>query len=572
MSDKKTDNDSPPEDTASNAGVQIGRVEGEQVNIGDITGRDKTTVSDVQDAAVATGGSAAATRGGIAISGNVGRDLVISVGNTELSLPLTLQVTIGFIIMAVTVLIGLVSYNTSIALAPTPTLTPTLIPPMDETGFNIAVAEFALAGEAATQPDLAKAGLDVGNWLAGGIKDEKVLYPTIHATVREPDKVGLIPGEDREIRAVNAARYADDNNVNILIYGIITGSHSGYFVEPEFYVSWRGFDYGSEVAGPGQLGRQVSIQLPFENPDKNDLNNELKIRRRVLHHVVYGLGYFYYNKNIEAFDEFDDASSETAGEGLEVVHLLKGAAKLMASDYLKADPIKRAEFLNEAANAFSQAITLNPNYARSYLGLGAVALQQATIYNMDGTDIAQVVPTRLIEAKDWYTASLSAGDQPPLPYVLVKANFGLGQIHLVGYEFTQPNWSGTEARSFLNQVVDAYNAEPTAELIWFAGEAQALLCRLNEIDKKWAKMSSECQKAIETLRDVQPESKRIKISIAHYYVRAACAEKKQKHFDQAREFYNKAIDAGRGYVSAEELARWQTAHDQVEEGDSCHGI
>ena len=502
----------------------------------------------------------------VAVNSGPGLNAVVS---AALALPFALKVTIGFTAIAVIALIGLVSYNTSIALAPPPTLTPASIPPMDETGFNIAVAEFDLVGDAARQPALATAGLEVGQWLTNGIKDEKVLYPTILAAVREPDKVGLMAGEDRPSREMNAARYAHDNNVNILIYGVISGSHNNYFVEPEFFISWRGFDYGSEVKGPNRLGKPVAIQLPFADPDRNTLNNELKARRRVLHHLIYGLGFFYYNKHREAFAEFEAASNEPAGATVEVVYLLKGAARLMASDYLKADPGQRAEYLAEAAAAFSQAQALNPNYARSYLGLGAVALQQATIYNAEGTDIVQVIPTRLTEAEDWYTASLQAGDQPPLAYVPVKAKFGLGQIHLVGYEFTQPNWSGAEARRHLNQVIAANQAEPSAELAWFAGEAQALLCRLNGLEEQWAAMSTACQEAIEILRTVRPASQRVTISIARYYIWAACAEKNQQHFDQAREFYRQAIKTGQGYVSDQELGHWQAQLEQVEEGEAC---
>jgi nucleoside phosphorylase/tetratricopeptide (TPR) repeat protein len=440
-------------------------------------------------------------------------------------------------------------------------------------GFNIAVAEFSVTGQAA-EDFPAKTGWEVSDWLARGIEADRALHPDIMVNeLWGPDEMGVIPGENREDRAAHAERLADKYHINILIYGVITGHQNNYFVEPEFFVAWEGFDYASEVAGPDQLGRQVPIQLPFEDPDKNNLNNELKARRRVLQHVVYGLGYFYYtndnNQNyIEAFEEFEDAANEPAGN-LEVVYLLKGAAKLLNADDLKADPAQRAQTLNVAAEAFYRAYQLNPDYARSYLGLGAVALQQATTYNPAGTDIIAADNTRLLEARDWYLASLRAGDQPELAYVPFKAVHGLGQTHFVGYGYGF-GWSKAAARSYLNLVINQYDdlGRPP-EVAWFAGDAHSLLCWLNYFDGLWAETSQECRQAIDILGNLKPDSARIHRAIALDWLWVACAQKKLKNFDQARQAYDQAINIGQRYVSAETLAGWQAARDRVEEGDSC---
>jgi hypothetical protein len=55
---------------------------------------------------------------------------------------------------------------------------------------------------------------------------------------------------------------------------------------------------------------------------------------------------------------------------------------------------------------FARAYEINPNYARSYLGLGAVALQQAILSEPVDVD-------KLGIALDYYVASRNAPDQPP---------------------------------------------------------------------------------------------------------------------------------------------------------------
>lgn len=425
-----------------------------------------------------------------------------------------LVATIIFLLLALIVIQIFIQPNgVATSISPIPTSTP--IPPMDEEDFNIAVATFSLAGEAATEPGLAEAGLNIADWLTDGIKDEKVLHPTIHATVREPDKVGLILGQDRETRALNAAQYANNNNVNILVYGVITGTNQNFFVEPEFYVNWLGFDYASEVAGPDQLGQRVPISSSLKALQKNDLNIELMSRRRVLHHVIYGLGYFFYNNHTEAFEEFDDASGEATDGGLEVVHLLKGAAKMR--EYNTA-PCAKSDALMQAHAAFTQAYQLNASYARSYLGLGSVAMEQAKIFNTECTGVVGVKPDKLLEARNWFSGSLNlkSDDQSTPTPVQVKAAFSIGQVNLLGSQQDPTgSWSKAEARRLFQQAADAYQPGQRPDLVWVAGQAHANLGYLADLDKDWLTVFCECQRAIEILNTL-PDKNLVADEIALY--------------------------------------------------------
>ncbi len=442
-------------------------------------------------------------------------------------------------------------------------------------GFNIAVAEFGITGQAA-ENFLAKTGWEVSDWLARGIEADRALHPDIMVNeLWGPDEMGVVPGENREDRAAHAERLADKYHINILIYGVITGNQNNYFVEPEFFVAWEGFDYASEVAGPDQLGRQVPIQLPFENPDKNNLNNELKARRRVLQYVVYGLGYLYYtndnNQNyLEAFEEFDDASNESAGN-LEVVHLLKGAAQLLYADDLKANPTQRAETLNTAAKSFSRAHQLNPDYARSYLGLGSVVLQQAITYNLTGTDIITANNTRLLEARDWYSASLRADDQPTLAYYIpIKAYYGLGQVNLAGYKFNLPGWSDAEARRSFNQVIITWHKEANqaSDLTWFVGNAHFNLGLLAGWVEDWDAVIVECNESQRILNQI--EINRPLEPITYCYEGLGLAYEKKGKLTEACDAYSQAIQmVGRINMPADDQQRWQTNLDRLKEKGVC---
>lgn len=420
----------------------------------------------------------------------------------------------------ITILLLLLTTAGSLWQRVTATPTPRTIMP---DGFNIAVAQFGMTGEVAGQIP-ADSGWSVADWLARSIEGERSQHPDIMVNeIWGPDKVGVIAGEDQGVRAANAAQFAENYNVNILIYGIITGSQSNYELKPEFYVAWHGFDYASEVAGPEQLGRPISLQFPFENPDKNELNNELKARRRVLHHVVYGLGYFYFNNYTDAFKEFNDASGEAVGAELEVVHLLKGAAKI--GEY-SAAPCKSNAALMQAQDAFTQAFQLNPNYGRSYLGLGSVALEQAKIFNADCTGAVMVKPDKLLEARNWFSDTLnlkSAGQSTPTP-VQVKATFNLGLVNLLGYQAPMGKWSKAEARRFFQQAATAYQPGQRPDLVWVAGQAHANLGYLAKLDEDWLTMFCEYRRAVEILNTL-PAERSVKAKITFYQQEIAFVRK-----------------------------------------------
>lgn len=428
-------------------------------------------------------------------------------------------------------------------LLPAPTVAPTPLPPMPSSGFNIAVAQFTPLDEDADDA-LAQASQDLSQWLYRFMQRKADDLPaSLAPSLRGPDHIEPIPGADRAARAAKADEVARDLNATILIYGVVSAGADGYAVQPEFYVSEQGFSYGSEVTGPNRLGQAVPFSPPLgEARTLHQVNLELEVRAEALADLVRGLAHFYVADYDQAYLEFQ-AATQVPGwqpeEGQEVAYVMMGAAQLLAADELKAAQQaaaregraqevsaiqeQRRRALEGAVAAFAAAQRLNPDYARSYLGLGAASLQQATNLSPDGT-VQAVDPLKLGEAEAWYAGSRGAADQPPLANVGVKADYGLGQIHLVGYEFELDGWAAAEARRYLNQVVSAYDPEGAPEVTWFVGAAHALLGHLDYLEGDWPAMAAECRQAVDILSSISDASARLEAMIAENEARIAWAE------------------------------------------------
>jgi hypothetical protein len=108
-----------------------------------------------------------------------------------------------------------------------------------------------------------------------------------------------------------------------------------------------------------------------------------------------GLAYFSVRNYDSAAGEFQnaiDTPSWETNEGQEVAYLLLGTVWLRSWDLLQ-----NPDVLPKASDAFNEAYEINPNYARNYLGLGAIAIAQAQIPNEAGTGIGAVEKAKLLE-------------------------------------------------------------------------------------------------------------------------------------------------------------------------------
>lgn len=473
---------------------------------------------------------------------------IVVINNSGIPLSIGLTAVI-FGVIAVTILM--------MSKLPRPT------PPMGPDGFNVAVAEFAMVdsnGKVTSSEISSKFSDGLFTTIAN---ETRQLPAALQVGLRGPNDVGIV-GDDEK-----ASMTAQHWKATMLIYGRIELDSKGlYQVEPRFYITDTSFSYGSEVTGPDYLGQPVT-GLTLDPKKQFEFNTKLNARTQALQSIVQGLAYFSIRDYETAADKFqnalstpywgqDDDKDKTNNEGREVAYLLLGAVQLRAWDL-----IQNPEPLPKAAAAFDEAYNLDSNYARSYLGLGGVAIAQAQILNETRTGIGGVDNDKLTEGINWYSAALNQ-NQPPQAYIPTKAAFGLGQAHLLSYEFHIIEGSEKLAQKYFQQVIDKYQTDQVSDLAWFAAHAHAGLGRLVGLNSDWITMSSEYRQAIKILEGMQPNPPQL--WIARFWSMAGFAEVQQNHLDVAQEYYDKAIKLGTGTVSEAELKSWQEALDWIKKG------
>lgn len=452
---------------------------------------------------------------------------------------------------------------------PTPTPSPT---PLPEQSFNIAVAEFTMRDGSGAMT-MSPVSEEFSSWLFNSIDTEaRNLLDTLSFQTRGPDHIEPIFGTDEPTRMINAASIANDNNATILVYGFIEESEGegAYSVSIEFYVSEEGFNYGSEIAGADRLGKPINFTFPINNTNQSDINDDLYGRTIALTHIVEGLGKFHLGRYEIAAADFNWAATRVQDweedEGKEVAYLLEGAAWLRAYD-----PCTDPEYLSDALTAFENASQLNNEYARNYLGLAAVKIEQAIQYD-ENCNITAVDDAILITAESDYLESLRLDGLNPTEsaFIPVKASFGLGQIYLLRYEHvmtTEEEWR--EAQAAFEQVIENFNAhDQPIDLAWFAANAHAHLGRLLGHINEWELMIDEMSQAIEILNRLPGNY--IRGWEARYLSWIGLAQSRLMENEAAIRSYEQAIEAGsgNGYVANTELDAWRDKIAQLMEEDT----
>lgn len=444
-------------------------------------------------------------------------------------------------------------------------------PVMPEGAFNIAVAQFISADDTTHWVDEATAQR-LSNILFGSI--QRKIRQNQGIVLWEPAQAGPISGSDPLIRAANAEKIAPAKNMSLLIYGVIRPTAEGYQLEPEFYISPEGFTYAPELLGPNKFGRAILVRSELlNNPSNRAIAAELDTQLEVesFQQLILGLADFYDGEYNQAYLKFALAADIIAED--EVIYLLMGAAKLRA--YGPGLP-EGESLLLAASKAFSRAAQINPNYARSYLGLGAVAMQQAV--RPDPVDEAE-----LTQAERWYQVGLNLPDQPPSAHIPIKSYYGLGQVYWYRYQpditydrnqlcpyilnSVAPDPAADQARHYYQAVFDGYQANPSNELAWFAGHALAQAGWIEGSQGNWAGMTANSQEAIRVLsRMAAPPQD----WIALYWSWAAEAEICLNNLAKACNFFERALLAGenvdparRRAFTGEQLVEWQAQLDRL---------
>lgn len=446
----------------------------------------------------------------------------------------------------------------------------TRVTPLPEGGFNVVIADFATLDEQGT-PIRLDLGTQISMALFETLKIETAqLPPALRPNIRGPDEV---PPIDDGMGEANVEAIAREHNATILIYGVVQTTSNGYQVELGFEIPAQEFNYGSEIIGPTRLGEPIPFSI--DSGGKYQTNETLDARTLALRYLVSGLAYFSINDYERAVVEFRSAANAQnwlPEDGKEVAQMFVGTALLR--DY---DPITGPEQnLIEARLVLSDAIKSNPDYARSYLVLGAIAREEAVLHGDSCS--GQVTTKKLAEAEKWYTQSLNAPDQAPNAYIPAKAYFGLGQINLLIFcnQFPGAVEAKEKAADDYSQVIEFYEkAGKPIDLAWFAGFSYAERGWLASNEEDWETMLRDTNNAIEILRTLPGEI--IRKWLAREYAQKGSAEKELCLLDAARTSYQQALiqadEAEENSVSVGEQEQWKAElemlEDKILKGGTC---
>ena len=328
--------------------------------------------------------------------------------------------------------------------------------------FRIAVAGFAEKGQTGKSDLGMQLAEDVYLRLSENFSDVDL---GVVVTVWGPSQVGMIGGRNRQERADAAAQLAEKINADIVIYGSVDTSEMWWEVAPEFYVAAHNFYQAEEIVGQYEIGHPFRVIGDQGPATRLEINNHLATRTGVLFRITMGLVHFQLQQYETALETFDTALMLTGAED-------KGVRQVL---YLWLGNAAGRMFDLDAAETYhQQAIELDPDYARPYVGLAGVYYLRALQPFQESLDPVDIYAMWLHTAIDTYRQALQAEHQPPLSDIETKVHFGLGQC------YTMLVYSGNElyfdaAIAEFKAVIAAYNDGTNPRVRELAAEAHARL-------------------------------------------------------------------------------------------------
>jgi tetratricopeptide (TPR) repeat protein len=288
----------------------------------------------------------------------------------------------------------------------------------------------------------------------------------------------LVWGPAQNVGMVDVGNAADRShalNADVLVYGVLRQVNDKLWrLEPQFYLApeanaERGVE---ELTGTHALGNRLDFRR--DPASQRDVTQALHARLEALSQMIIGLSYLSWG-NQEGYQRSAETLAKAALEskwaqqdddsGQEVLYLFLGNAYLSWAYTLDGAAPERPSLLLQARDAFSTAVRLNANYARSLTGLGNAYYQLAR--PADNMDQCAWQWDLLDEAGSAFQSALDAppADKPPASYTDLRAHFGLGR-----YFFYQAGCNNAElldvARQHYEQVMDEFSRipQPSAQI------------------------------------------------------------------------------------------------------------
>ena len=311
--------------------------------------------------------------------------------------------------------------------------------------IKIAVAEFVV-----TEAHLAPAAkaISQANYAAirKNIDQIKQEFSNVSMDVWPPDQTPAITN------AADAEAVAGKINADIVIYGVVSpGSQPETVVfEPRMYVAKDSVFGLPEFIGEEVWGSPVEW-LTGEGTEaqfkRDQLTQNLFLpRAKGLVYAIYGVWKYQtgdYDASVGLFHKAVESASQDDGEALSVWQLWLGNAE------------GKLHHFDAASQAYKDALTARPGYARAYIGQGEAAIAQA---NLNGV-------VNIQDFLNYANARLGlalASAHPVSADIEAKADFNFGRIAQTKYKHFLVDRSAnfSEAWNRYQDVVTAFKTNP----------------------------------------------------------------------------------------------------------------
>ena len=313
--------------------------------------------------------------------------------------------------------------------------------------INVAISDFrgTAAGDDArgTATSLAESLEDqLAETLSVGNGEELIVE------VLGPGDVGRLAGDTPEERAEAARERAAELSAHVLVDGDLVQSEDESELRLSLYLSPSLLPNAEELVGQYELGQVASVTGDIaRNPVlRKDLRDGVLRRVDALVDLIAALGYYSQDRFDEArahLDKVAAAGNDALPDGGALVHLMQGNVAL------------RSERLDDAETHYKEALELQPDYARAYVGLAEVEFLRSE--GNTGCMAGEVDVEGVREAVASYLDAKGASGQPSVGDVAPKADFGLGRsLWCLSHTRATDDWSVAEGH--FTDVVDEYES------------------------------------------------------------------------------------------------------------------
>lgn len=293
-----------------------------------------------------------------------------------------------------------------------------------------------------------------------------------------------ISGHSPDEWAQSAQSIANDTLSSIVVYGSVEKeSETDVIVQPYYYINLQNAYETYEILGPYALGSSFHITGLDPTARRLSFGKNMLPKIALLSKVSVGVTYFSIQDYAKAEEMFESALSLTNDANAQKMLLvLSGNAAGELGD------------LELAQRLYQRALTIDPEYARAYIGLGGILYEDA--YNKfneqraSNTLDATALGTLLVQSQKFFERAISSKNIPPFAAINEKAHFGLGQVATLQFAISQkPQYLGIANEHFLF-VTNSYETTHLEQVRILAAESYA---RLGGI----AALVNECSLALD---------------------------------------------------------------------------